>query len=174
MPAALNRPESLATPAPAGLFLGAAGQTICYHVHDGSYCDIGGVHELPSRQTGSVGRSGNHRPADAAAQPTDTGALGRASMRPGSPWSGRWSIWATLTRRYTASKNASEIGMGEREWCPLGKGKCAPPEPRNSAGFGKPPSIPVYQVCVPGATSVVWRGPTRQHALVRGNDCFTG
>ena len=49
-------------PAPAGIFLGAAGQTICYHVHDGSHCDIGGVNELPSRQTGSVGRSGDHRP----------------------------------------------------------------------------------------------------------------
>ncbi len=46
----------------AGPFLRAAGQTICYHVHDGSYCDIGGVNELPSRQTGSVGRSGYHRP----------------------------------------------------------------------------------------------------------------
>ncbi len=48
-------------PAPAGPFLRAAGQTICYHVHDGSYCDIGGVNELPSRQTSSVGRSGDHR-----------------------------------------------------------------------------------------------------------------
>ncbi len=34
---------------PAELFLGATDQTICYHVYDGSYCDIGGVHELPSR-----------------------------------------------------------------------------------------------------------------------------
>ena len=29
--------------------------------------------------------------------------------------------------------------MGEREWCPLGKGKYASPEPRNSAGFGDHP-----------------------------------
>ncbi len=43
-------------------FFGRVGQTICYHVHDGSYCDIGGVNELPSRQTGFVGRSGDHRP----------------------------------------------------------------------------------------------------------------
>ena len=46
--------------------------------------------------------------ANAAVQPTDTGALRRASMRPGRPWSGRWSI-------IQVSKNASEIGMGERE-----------------------------------------------------------
>ncbi len=49
-------------PAPAGLFLGAAGQTICYHVHGGSYCHLGGVHELPSKQMDYVGRSGGHRP----------------------------------------------------------------------------------------------------------------
>jgi len=32
----------------SGVFLWRA-STICYHVYDGSYCDIGGVHELPSR-----------------------------------------------------------------------------------------------------------------------------
>ncbi len=55
-------PRAAPAPRSAGLFLRAAGQTICYHVHDGSYCDIGGVHELPSRQTGSVGHSRGHRP----------------------------------------------------------------------------------------------------------------
>ena len=49
-------------PAFVGLFLGVAGQIICYHIHGGSYCDIGGGHEVPSRQTGSVGWSGDHRP----------------------------------------------------------------------------------------------------------------
>ncbi len=45
----VTRPTDQRRPAPAELFLGATGQTICYHVYDGSYCDIGGVHELPSR-----------------------------------------------------------------------------------------------------------------------------
>ncbi len=77
-------------PAPAGLFLGAAGQTICYHdVHDGSYCDIGGVNELPSRQTGSVGRSGDHRPGCArrgvrlAGRRDATSTVKRYSILPG-------------------------------------------------------------------------------------------
>ncbi len=49
-------------PAPAAFFFGGAGQTICYHVHRGSYCDIGGIHELPSKQMDCVGRSGSHPP----------------------------------------------------------------------------------------------------------------
>ncbi len=65
-PGALCGPRSTArraAPAPGsgGGFLWRA-STICYHVHDGSYCDIGGVNELPSRQTSSVGRGGGHRP----------------------------------------------------------------------------------------------------------------
>ena len=40
-------PRAAAAPRSGGAFLRATGQTICYHVHDGSYCNIGGVHELP-------------------------------------------------------------------------------------------------------------------------------
>ncbi len=45
----------------SGVFLWRV-STKCYHVHGGSYCDIGGGHEVPSRQADSVGRSGDHRP----------------------------------------------------------------------------------------------------------------
>ncbi len=58
----VTRPTDQRRPAPPGLFLGAAGQTICYHVHGGSYCHMGGAHELPSKQMDYVGRSGGHRP----------------------------------------------------------------------------------------------------------------
>ncbi len=58
---ALCRPGSTApraAPAPrsGGGFFGRVGQTICYHVHGGSYCHMGGIHELPSKQMDYVGR----------------------------------------------------------------------------------------------------------------------
>ncbi len=48
-------------PAPAGFFLGGRSDYLLY-VHRSSYCDIGGNHELPSKQMDCVGRSGSHPP----------------------------------------------------------------------------------------------------------------
>ncbi len=91
--------------------------TICYHVHGGSYCDMGGVHELPSRQAGSVGRSGDHR-ADCAprivrlaGRRDATSTVNHHSVLPGRLHPRKWIGGCCLIARQTPQCERRSYGL---------------------------------------------------------------
>ena len=90
---------------------------ICYHVHGGSYCDIGGIHELPSKQMDYVGRSGTHRPnrvpriVRLAGRRDATSTVNHYSVLPGRLHPRKWIGDCCLIARQTPQCKCRSYGL---------------------------------------------------------------